>query len=87
MVPLVTRGGVSVLLLGLCLGLGFLFGLAGCGSSGKPDGPTDQLAGSQLEQAERLFSELEKAHAAGRISEAVEPGRYHPESIPHLFPQ
>jgi len=68
---LVSGGGSAVLLLVVCLGLGCLFGLAGCGSSGKPAGPAGELAGSQLEQAERLLAELEQAQAAGRHDEVL----------------
>jgi len=49
---LLARGGrIPVLLLLFCLCLCGLSGLSGCGTAGKPDSGTDQLTGSELEQA------------------------------------
>ncbi len=64
-------GGTSVLLFLVLLGLGGLTGISGCGSGGKPETGTDQLAGSDLEQAERLFFRLTREHSLQRDGEAL----------------
>ncbi len=66
------RGGrIPVLLLLFCLGLCGSSGLSGCGTGGKPDSGTDQLTGSELEEAERLFFRLTREHSLQRDTEAV----------------
>ncbi len=71
MVRFLKGGGTSVLLLLVLLGLGGLSCMSGCGSGGKPDTGTDQLTGSDLEQAERLFFRLTREHSLQRDSEAL----------------
>jgi len=48
-----------------------LCGLAGCGSGGKPDGPADQISGSELEQAERLMFQITREHSLQRDRETL----------------
>ncbi len=72
MVRFKTWGGSPVLMLLLvCLCVGCFIGFSGCGSSGKPDHRADELAGAHLERAERLFSDLEQGHAAGRDADVL----------------
>ncbi len=71
MVRFLKGGGTSVLLLLVLLGLGGLTGISGCGSGGKPETATDQLAGSDLEQAERLFFRLTREHSLQRDGEVL----------------
>ncbi len=68
MVRFLRGRGTPVLLLLVWLGL---CGLSGCGSGGKPGGRPDQLTGSELEQAERLFFKLTREHSLQRDSEAL----------------
>jgi branched-chain amino acid transport system substrate-binding protein len=71
MVRFLKGGGTSVLLLLLMLGLCGLSGISGCGSGGKPETATDQLTGTDLEQAERLFYRLSREHSLQRNGEAL----------------
>jgi branched-chain amino acid transport system substrate-binding protein len=48
-----------------------LYGITGCGSGGKPDGPADQMSGSELEQAERLMFQVTKEHSLQRDRETL----------------
>ncbi len=71
MVRFLKGGGTPVLLLLVLLGLCGMCGISGCGSGGKPDTGTDQLTGSDLEQAERLYFRLVREHSLQRDSEAL----------------
>lgn len=71
MVRFLRGGRIPVLLLLFCLGLCGSSGLSGCGTGGKPDSSMDQLTGSELEQAERLFFRLTREHSLQRDTEAV----------------
>ena len=71
MVRILRGGRIPALLLLFCLSLCGLSGLSGCGTGGKPDSGTDQLTGSELEQAEQLFFRLTREHSLQRDTEAV----------------
>jgi branched-chain amino acid transport system substrate-binding protein len=68
MVRCTRGGGTPVLLLVIWIGLS---GLSGCGTGGKPDGPADQMSGSQREQAEQMLSQLTRENSLQRDREAM----------------
>ncbi|MCK9994774.1 MAG: ABC transporter substrate-binding protein [Candidatus Krumholzibacteria bacterium] len=71
MVRFLKGGGTSVPLLLVFLVLVGMFCISGCGSGGRPGTDTDQLTGSDLEQAERLFFRLTREHSLQRDGEAL----------------
>ena len=68
MVRFLRVGSVPVLLLAVWLGL---VGISACGTSGPPAGETDQLSGSDREQAERLWKGLIREHSLDRNEKAL----------------
>lgn len=68
MLRIPTVGAAAVFLVVMCLGI---WGLSGCSTGGGPDGRPGSLSGSDLEEAQALFSRITKEHSLHRYDEAL----------------